>query len=58
MAKNLILTPTLCLQGCQNVAERKLHKGVCADCNFSQPEPPLVGGVAYTDCYVPFAFFN
>jgi hypothetical protein len=35
-----ILTPPLRLQGTQNLAEKKPHKGCMPDCGFSEPEPP------------------
>jgi len=33
----------------KNVAERKPHKGACADCGFSQPSRPQ-GGVHIPSC--------
>jgi hypothetical protein len=35
-----ILNPPLRLQGTQNLAERKPHKGRKHDCGFLEPEPP------------------
>jgi len=42
----------------QNVAERKPHKGACADCGFSEPVADRKGGGAYTVCYMLLRFFH
>ena len=47
-----------------NVGERKPYKAACGDCGFSNPEPPLVGGVTHIVCYAKchcfytITFFN
>jgi hypothetical protein len=56
MAKNPILTPTLCLQGCQNVAEQNSTKGVPAPSArptavLRCPEAVLATAGAHTVCY-------